>query len=65
MGAWNSIVVIACAALLFFLCRKEWLRANKARLFLRIAASLVAIVCLACMALPLTIKETKNKKGMK
>jgi hypothetical protein len=63
MGAWNSIVVIACAALLFFLCRKEWLRANKARLFLRIAASLVAIVCLACMALPLTIKETKNEKG--
>jgi hypothetical protein len=63
MSAWNSIVVIASLALLFFLCRTEWLRINKARLLWRIIASVMAVSSLVCMALPLTFTQIKTKNG--
>jgi hypothetical protein len=63
MSAWNTIVVIASLALLFFLCRKEWLRESKARLLWRLIASVIAVGCLACMALPLTFTQIKTKNG--
>jgi Mlc titration factor MtfA (ptsG expression regulator) len=37
-----------------FICRKEFVRANKARLTWRMLASVIAVVCLVCMGLPIT-----------
>ena len=56
--AWNTIVISAGLVLLFFLCRKEMERRNKARLLWRIIASVVAVLSLVCMGLPLTLNRS-------
>lgn len=65
MSVWNISVIIASSILLIILLRKEILRNNKARLFLRIIASVIAVIALVCMAIPLTVKQenlNKNKQ---
>lgn len=63
MGAWTIIVISASAVLLFVLCRKEWRRAKKARLVPRMVASAGAVVCLACMGLPIGFTKKKTNTG--
>jgi hypothetical protein len=63
MTAWNMIVIIAGIVLLFFLCRKEIARRNKARLLLRIIATTLAVVALVCMGLPLTMRDSSIMKS--
>ncbi|MEO8172228.1 MAG: hypothetical protein ABI581_04060 [Sediminibacterium sp.] len=58
MSTWNLIVIVAGVVLLIFVCRKEFVRANKARLWWRILASLLSVVCLICMGLPITFNST-------
>lgn len=63
MTAWNTIVIIAGVVLLFFLCRKEIARSNKARLLLRIIATILAVVSLICMGLPLSMRDSSVAKS--
>ncbi len=63
MTAWSIIVIVAALLLLLFICRQEFVRANKARLAWRMAASILAVICLACMGLPLTSRQTNNLAG--
>src|SRR6188768_2787425 len=63
MTTWNTIMIIAGLALLFFLCRKEIARRNKARLWLRIIASVLAVIALICMGLPLTLHNSSVAKS--
>lgn len=63
MSAWVTIVIIVCAAMLVWLCVQELRRANKARLFWRIAASVIAVICVACMALGLTYRQGSLQAG--
>ena len=66
MLTWDTINIILCLLLLAFLCWKEWRRLNRSRLILRLAASLLAVVSLACLALPLTTKiKATNRKEKK
>jgi len=66
MLTWDTINIILCVLLLAFLCWKEWRRLNRSRLILRLAASLLAVVSLACLALPLTTKiKATNRKEKK
>jgi hypothetical protein len=63
MTTWNTIVIIAGVVLLFFLCRKEIARSNKARLPLRIIATILAVVSLICMGLPLSMRNSSVAKS--
>jgi hypothetical protein len=54
MSAWNMIVITMGFILLVFICRKEFVRTNKARLAWRMVASIIAVVCLVCMGVPIT-----------
>src|SRR5215210_7862980 len=60
MIEWNYVIIVMSLMLLCFLLWKEVTRANKLRLIWRITASVLAVVSLACIALPviLTVKET-------
>ncbi|MES2374468.1 MAG: hypothetical protein V4557_17965 [Bacteroidota bacterium] len=65
MSAWNMIVISMGVILLVFLCRKEFIRANKARLGWRMLASVIAVVCLVCMGLPITFTPPGIVSGNK
>src|ERR1044072_1750422 len=52
MMHWNYIVTVAAALLLAFLVWKEIKRPNRARLFWRLLASLLAVVSLIYLLLP-------------
>ena len=56
---WSLLVIIICFLLVVFLIWKEAVRPNKARLLLRIAASLIAVTTLACIALPISYSGEK------
>ncbi|AMR30278.1 hypothetical protein A0256_01995 [Mucilaginibacter sp. PAMC 26640] len=56
---WVYIVTGSCVLLAVFLAWQEIRRANKARLAWRMVAVLIAVVALACIALPLTYQSTK------
>jgi hypothetical protein len=63
---WNSIVMIVCMLLAAFAVWKEYVRVIKLHMGWRIVAALVAVLALACIALPLTyqkdtIKQDKNE----
>lgn len=58
MISWNYIIVIASLAAIVFLIRKESVRVNKSRLPWRIVASIIAVGGLACLILPIAIKDT-------
>ncbi|GAB3907995.1 hypothetical protein [Mucilaginibacter boryungensis] len=58
---WNSVVIIVCILIAAFAIYREYLRANKAHLVWRVVAALVAIVALACIALPLTYNADPQK----
>ncbi len=60
MIEWNYIVIGLSFLLLVFLLFKEIKRQNKARLSLRIVASLFAVICLACIALPVRYHKVKT-----
>ena len=53
MMYWNTIVITACGALLLYLLWKEIGRSNKAWLWARIAATVVAITGLVGLAIPI------------
>jgi hypothetical protein len=59
---WNYMLV-AAAALLVFLLYKEWTRKSKARLYGRLAASLLAVTSLLFMAYPYA--EKNGSGGLK
>lgn len=52
MSIWNYIVLGLCLVLLGGLLWAEWRRANRARLFWRCAATMVAVAALLCLGLP-------------
>src|SRR3954471_15962408 len=60
MPEWNYIVIAMSFLLCCFLLWKEITRAKKSRLVWRIMASVLAVICLACVALPVSIKLTKT-----
>jgi hypothetical protein len=51
---WNSVVIIICVLLAALAIWKEYIRANKVRVTLRIISALLAVFALACIALPIT-----------
>jgi hypothetical protein len=61
---WNITVIVLCLLLLLFLLWKEIKRPNKLWLTVRIIASTLCITSLACLALPLTIKQTAKAGNM-
>jgi hypothetical protein len=63
MSAWNMIVIAMGVVLLVFICRKEFIRANKARLAWRMLASMIAVFCLVCMGLPVTFTPSGTPSG--
>lgn len=63
MSAWNMIVISMGVILLVFICRKEFIRANKARLAWRMVASVIAVVCIACMGLSITFTPSGIESG--
>jgi hypothetical protein len=54
---WTAIVLIICCLLAGFAVWKEVNRPNRSHLFLRILASLLAIVALACIILPISYSK--------
>ncbi|MBC7722846.1 MAG: hypothetical protein H7068_12535 [Pedobacter sp.] len=60
MVVWDYIVFVLSSLLLIFLIWKEVIRPLKLRLWWRIIASIIAIICLACLAID--IAYTTNKK---
>lgn len=63
MSAWNMIVIVIGVILLGFICRKEFIRPNKARLAWRMLASVIAVVCLVCMGLPIMFTPSAIESG--
>ncbi len=61
---WNTIVIIVALLLAAFTVWQEYRRQNRARLVWRIMAVLVAVIALACIALPVSY-HTKTKSGNK
>ena len=59
MTAIEYSIVVACLLLAAFLVWKEIRRANKARLILRIIASVLATASLALLAIPVYFKTTE------
>lgn len=64
MTIWNTIVIVACTVLALSKIWLEYRRPNRMRLTLRIIATLVIAVALACIALPITY-ATKTLTGIK
>ena len=52
--SWNVIVLIICCLLAAFAVWKEVNRPKKAHLVLRIIASVLAVIALACVILPIS-----------
>jgi len=61
----NMLIIIIAVSLLLFLLLKEIRRLNKARLYLRLLCSVIAVASLACIALPITMLSNKNSIGQK
>jgi hypothetical protein len=59
---WNYIVAIAAALLLAFLVWKEIKRPNKARLYGRLLASLLAVVSLVFLLLPFPLHKKQDER---
>jgi len=53
MSTWSDIKLGLCLVLLAGLLWMEWRRANRARLFMRCVATVVAVGALACLGLPI------------
>lgn len=58
MTSWGYIVSALSLVLLVLLLIKEWQRENRARLVLRMAADVVLVAVLVCIALPLTVARS-------
>lgn len=65
MMEWNFVVLAMSLLLLCFLLLQEVTRTNKLRLLWRIIASVLAVVSLACIALPVTIKVKETVAALK
>lgn len=65
MAEWNYAIIAMSLLLLFFLLWKEVTRVNKLRLVWRIVASVLAVISLACIALPVTINSKKTVPASK
>ena len=62
---WTIIVITVCFLLLLFLLWKEVKRPNRIMLAARIVATIIAVVSLACIELPVSIRrqmQTKNNE---
>lgn len=66
MMQWNTIVIAVCLAALAWLLWQELRRPVKARLAIRIAATVLAVASLAGLALPLQVKihTTQNSEAI-
>jgi len=62
MTLWNDMTIGICLLLLVLLLWKELRRANRSRLPARMTAAALAVIGLACMALPLSYSE-KNVRS--
>ena len=60
MTLWNDIIIGICLLLLGWLVWKEFRRTNRLRLIARIAASAIAVISLACLALPPSYWKTQR-----
>ncbi|HWK04162.1 MAG TPA: hypothetical protein VNS58_11055 [Puia sp.] len=60
MTLWNDMIIGLCLVLLGWLLWKEFRRINRLRLPARVAASVVAVISLACLALPITYTAKKG-----
>ncbi|MEO6914287.1 MAG: hypothetical protein ABI151_00395, partial [Chitinophagaceae bacterium] len=60
MTTWNYINIVLCFLLLVFLCWNEWRRTKKARLGLRLGASILAVGALAFLIVPVNRTVTEN-----
>ena len=63
MVAWDYIIIVLSSLLLFFLTWKEAIRPLKLRLWWRIMASTIAVICLACLATDVAY-TTNNKMNL-
>ncbi|MDN3547678.1 hypothetical protein [Mucilaginibacter aquaedulcis] len=60
---WNSLVVIVCVMVAALAVWKEYVRPDKANFILRISAVLLAVIALACIAIPLTYNADVLQSG--
>lgn len=60
---WTAIVLIICCLLAGFAIWKEVNRNNRAHIYLRVSASLLAIIALACTILPIKYSKEVNALG--
>ncbi len=65
MHEWNYVIIAMSVLLLCFLLWKEVTRTNKFRLIWRVIGSVLAVVSLACVALPVTIKRKETVAASK
>src|SRR6202040_3504997 len=61
MTLWNDMIIGICLLLLVWLLWKESRRPNRSRLPARMAASILAVISLACLALPLSYMRKKDQ----
>jgi hypothetical protein len=61
---WNNLVVIVCVMVAALAVWKEYVRINKAHLILRVLAVLIAVIALACIALPLTYRVNAPQQNI-
>ncbi|MGZ3820963.1 MAG: hypothetical protein ACXVB6_10255 [Mucilaginibacter sp.] len=60
---WTALVLIICCSLTAFAVWKEYKRAKKAHMVWRIAASLLAVFALACIALPINYSKDSLRQN--
>jgi hypothetical protein len=60
---WNYLIIVICILLAVYAGWKEYVRQSKSRLVFRIIAVVVAVVSLACLALPITYQTNVQKTG--
>ena len=61
MTLWNDMIIGICLLLTGWLVWKEFRRPDRSRLLLRIVASVVAVISLACLALPLSYRVKRGE----
>lgn len=68
MPYWNYIVIGLSIALLAYMVWKEWNRANRRRLYIRLVAVVLAVISFACLILPITrtvsVTDEKGKEAV-
>src|SRR5438309_804089 len=64
MQVWNYIVIVLSVILLVYMLWKEWNRANRKQLYVRLVVVIIAVGSFACLVLPITrIVSVADVKG--